>query len=127
MTAGAKVAMMTSACVWLLLLLPTRRAFSVRLTPLSMCWKCSAALCPKDPIAASSNVSPTASLNLRAGEEAALSELVTVPYNELRRVASRHLPRERTWHTLQTTALVHEVYLKLASDRYAQAQKRHNA
>lgn len=53
----------------------------------------------------------------RAGDEAALNELVTTLYSELRRVASRHLRRERTGHTLQTTALVHEVYLKLAGDR----------
>jgi RNA polymerase sigma factor (TIGR02999 family) len=53
----------------------------------------------------------------RAGDEAAINELVTALYGELRRVASRHLRRERTGHTLQTTALVHEVYLKLAGDR----------
>jgi len=53
---------------------------------------------------------------LRAGDEPALNELVTVLYSELRRVASRHLRGERTGHTLQTTALVHEVYLKLAGD-----------
>ena len=54
---------------------------------------------------------------LRAGDEAALNELVTALYSELRRVASRHLRGERTGHTLQTTALVHEVYLKLAGGR----------
>jgi RNA polymerase sigma factor (TIGR02999 family) len=53
----------------------------------------------------------------RAGDEAALNELVTALYTELRRVASRHLRGERPGHTLQTTALVHEVYLKLAGDR----------
>jgi RNA polymerase sigma factor (TIGR02999 family) len=53
----------------------------------------------------------------RAGDEAALNELVTVLYGELRKVASRHLRGERTGHTLQTTALVHEVYLKLAGHR----------
>jgi RNA polymerase sigma factor (TIGR02999 family) len=53
----------------------------------------------------------------RAQDEVALNELVTVVYDELRRVASRHLRRERTGHTLQTTALVHEVYLKLAGGR----------
>ena len=52
----------------------------------------------------------------RAGDEAALNELVTVLYGELRKVASRHLRGERDGHTLQTTALVHEVYLKLAGD-----------
>ena len=54
---------------------------------------------------------------LRSGDEAALDELVKALYGELRRVASRHLQGERTGHTLQTTALVHEVYLKLAGDR----------
>jgi RNA polymerase sigma factor (TIGR02999 family) len=53
----------------------------------------------------------------RAGDEAALNELVTVLYSELRKVASRHLRGERDGHTLQTTALVHEVYLKLAGHR----------
>jgi RNA polymerase sigma factor (TIGR02999 family) len=52
----------------------------------------------------------------RGGDEAALDELVTTLYSELRRVASRHLRGERAGHTLQTTALVHEVYLKLAGD-----------
>lgn len=54
---------------------------------------------------------------LRAGDEEALNELVTELYSELHRVASRHLRGERTGHTLQTTALIHEVYLKLAGDR----------
>jgi RNA polymerase sigma-70 factor (ECF subfamily) len=53
----------------------------------------------------------------RSGDEAALNDLVTALYSELRRVASRHLRGERAWHTLQTTALVHEVYIKLAGDR----------
>jgi len=53
----------------------------------------------------------------RAGDEASLNELVSLLYSELRRAASRHLRGERTGHTLQTTALVHEVYLKLAGDR----------
>jgi RNA polymerase sigma factor (TIGR02999 family) len=54
---------------------------------------------------------------LRAGDQAALNDLVTDLYSELHRVASRHLRGERTGHTLQTTALVHEVYLKLAGGR----------
>lgn len=53
----------------------------------------------------------------RSGDEAALNELVTALYGELRKVASRHLRGERTGHTLQTTALVHEVYVKLAGGR----------
>lgn len=51
---------------------------------------------------------------LRAGDEEALKQLVTELYGELHRIASRHLRGERTGHTLQTTALVHEAYLKLA-------------
>jgi len=54
--------------------------------------------------------------NLRAGDESALNELVRVLYDELHRIASRHLRRERTAHTLQTTALVHEAYIKLLGD-----------
>jgi RNA polymerase sigma factor (TIGR02999 family) len=53
----------------------------------------------------------------RSGDEAALNELVTALYDELRKVASRHLRGERSGHTLQTTALVHEVYVKLAGGR----------
>jgi RNA polymerase sigma factor (TIGR02999 family) len=49
----------------------------------------------------------------RAGDESALNEIVAVLYDELHRIASRHIARERTGHTLQTTALLHEAYLKL--------------
>jgi RNA polymerase sigma factor (TIGR02999 family) len=61
----------------------------------------------------------------RAGDEAALNHLVTTLYAELRRVASRHLRGERTGHTLQTTALVHEVYLKLAGDQWGFQDRTH--
>lgn len=53
----------------------------------------------------------------RAGDETSLNELVSTLYGELHRVASRQLRGERIDHTLQTTALVHEVYLKLAGSR----------
>jgi RNA polymerase sigma factor (TIGR02999 family) len=53
----------------------------------------------------------------REGDEVALNLLITTLYGELRKVASRHLRGERDGHTLQTTALVHEVYLKLAGNR----------
>ncbi|MEM7048150.1 MAG: sigma-70 family RNA polymerase sigma factor [Acidobacteriota bacterium] len=49
----------------------------------------------------------------RAGDAAALDELLPLVYEELRRLAASHLRRERSDHTLQTTALVHEAYLKL--------------
>lgn len=47
------------------------------------------------------------------GDEKALQDLLPLVYNELRRVARYHLQRERPDHTLQSTALVHEAYLRL--------------
>lgn len=52
----------------------------------------------------------------RGGDESALSELVALLYPELHRIAGRHFQGERPEHTLQTTALVHEAFLKLAGD-----------
>ncbi len=49
----------------------------------------------------------------RRGDEAALARLIPVVYAELRRVASARLRDEAPNHTLQTTALVHEAYLRL--------------
>jgi RNA polymerase sigma factor (TIGR02999 family) len=54
---------------------------------------------------------------LRAGDESALPELVAALYDELHRIAARQLRGERPSHTLQTTALVHEAYLKLIGDK----------
>ena len=48
-----------------------------------------------------------------AGDQEALEELVPLVYDELRRVAHRYLRHERPDHTLQSTALVHEAYLRL--------------
>ena len=45
-------------------------------------------------------------------------------YNELRRQASRYLRNERQGHTLQTTALIHEAYLKLLGHNQIQWQNR---
>jgi RNA polymerase sigma-70 factor, ECF subfamily len=47
------------------------------------------------------------------GEAGALEELLPLVYDELRAMARRQLAREPDGHTLQTTALVHEAYLKL--------------
>jgi RNA polymerase sigma factor (TIGR02999 family) len=49
------------------------------------------------------------------GDPRALEELVPIVYKELRRLVHYHLRRERDGHTLQTTALVHEVYLRFCS------------
>lgn len=48
-----------------------------------------------------------------AGENEALRALVPLVYDELRQVAHYHLQKERADHTLQSTALVHEAYLRL--------------
>jgi RNA polymerase sigma factor (TIGR02999 family) len=53
------------------------------------------------------------------GRAAAVDELFPLVYGELRRLASAYLNRERAGHTLQTTALVNEAYLKLADQRRA--------
>ena len=50
---------------------------------------------------------------LLTGDSSALNEITPALYSELHRIASRHLSRERSDHTLQATALVHEAYLKL--------------
>jgi len=47
------------------------------------------------------------------GNQQVLDELMPMVYEELRRQAARHLRKERPNHTLQTTALIHEAYLKL--------------
>jgi RNA polymerase sigma factor (TIGR02999 family) len=49
----------------------------------------------------------------REGDRAALDALMPFVYEELRRVAHNHLQRERFDHTLQSTAVVHEAYLRL--------------
>src|SRR5262249_14130756 len=50
---------------------------------------------------------------LRAGDTVARDQLMEVVYATLHRIAEKHLRRERSGHTLQPTALVHEAYLKL--------------
>jgi RNA polymerase sigma factor (TIGR02999 family) len=61
---------------------------------------------------------------LSGGDPEAADKLVPLIYNELRRLAVRHLRRERSNHTLQATALVHEVYLKVVGQEGAQWQNR---
>lgn len=49
----------------------------------------------------------------KGGDEECLRQLLPLVYNELRRLAHYHLRKERPDHTLQSTALVHEAYLRL--------------
>ena len=61
---------------------------------------------------------------LAEGDQEALGKLVPLVYDELRRIAASRMRRERPDHTLQTTALVHEAYLKLAAQKNANWQNR---
>ncbi len=58
------------------------------------------------------------------GDEAARDKLLPLVYRELRRRAAGYLSRERSDHTLQPTALVHEVYLRLVDQSRAQWKNR---
>ncbi len=58
------------------------------------------------------------------GDEAALERLMPLVYDELRKVAARHLRRQRPDHTLQTTALVNEAYLRLIDSSQVRWQNR---
>jgi len=58
------------------------------------------------------------------GDGAALAELTPLVYEELRRIAHHHLSGQRLGHTLQTTALVNEAYLRLADQTNPRWQNR---
>lgn len=59
-----------------------------------------------------------------AGQDGALEKLVPLVYQELRRMARRYMYGERSGHTLQTTALVNEAYLRLVDSRKVRWQSR---
>lgn len=54
------------------------------------------------------------------GNQAALDELYPLVYDELHRLARRYMSRERKGHTLQTTALINEAYVRLVDQRNVQ-------
>lgn len=58
------------------------------------------------------------------GDRQALDKLTPLVYEELRRQAARYLRRERPGHTLQTTALIHEAYLRLIDAKDVDWQSR---
>src|SRR6188474_250648 len=63
-------------------------------------------------------------LALEGGNRAVLDDLVPLIYDELRSIARRKLRSERDGHTLTTTSLVHEAYLKLVQLDRVQWQSR---
>ena len=58
------------------------------------------------------------------GDQGALDRLTPIVYSELRRLARRYMNRERPGHSLQTTALVHEAYLRLVDYKKMKWQDR---
>ena len=60
----------------------------------------------------------------RQGEQSALDELIPVVHKELARLAHRYMSGEREGHSLQTTALVNEAYLRLVDSRRVDWQNR---
>ena len=60
----------------------------------------------------------------RGGDPQALDKLMPLVYDELRRIASRYMKREHPGHTLQTTALVNEAYLRMVGQQNVDWQNR---
>ena len=58
------------------------------------------------------------------GDRAALEELMPLVYDELHRIAHRYIAQQAPGHTLQTTALLHEAYLRLAGQEEKQWENR---
>ena len=58
------------------------------------------------------------------GEQGALDQLMPFIYGELHRMADRYMRAQSAAHTLQTTALIHEAYLRLAGDSPRQWENR---
>jgi RNA polymerase sigma factor (TIGR02999 family) len=63
-------------------------------------------------------------LDWNEGNQAALEQLMPLVYRELRRLAHQYLRKEREGHTLQTTDLVHEAYIRLVDQRRVRWQNR---
>jgi RNA polymerase sigma factor (TIGR02999 family) len=80
---------------------------------------------PAEP-APSSDTQPVTQLlvELRDGQSGAMDRLFPLVYEELRRIARRALRRERTGHTLATTGLVHEAYLRLVDQTRSEYRDR---
>ncbi len=90
-----------------------------------------AANCPHEERAEAQPVAPEPSspvsellLHWGKGDRKALEAILPLVYNDLRRLARYHLQQQRPNHTLQTTALVHEAYLRLAQEKSPHVENR---
>lgn len=63
-------------------------------------------------------------ISWQKGDRRALDEMLPVVYNELKRVAKYYLSRERPGHTLQTTALVHEAFIRMVDQQHVDWKNR---
>jgi RNA polymerase sigma factor (TIGR02999 family) len=63
-------------------------------------------------------------LDWRGGDSAAFERLLPLVYAELRKIAGGHMHRERAGHVLQTTALMHEAYIRLVNQTQVEWQSR---
>lgn len=63
-------------------------------------------------------------LECEKGDRALLESILPLVYDELRRIAHYHLRRQRLNHTLQTTGLVHEAYLRLTKEKSLRVENR---
>ena len=63
-------------------------------------------------------------LSWSKGDKAALDQLVPLVYPELRRLAQRYMRRENSAHTLQTSALINEAYLRIVDQQEVEWQDR---
>lgn len=78
----------------------------------------------RDPVTQPQNDVTRLLVDWSNGDKAALEQLTPLVYSELRRLAGRYLRRERPDHTLQSTALVHEAYMRLVDQRSVRWQNR---
>jgi RNA polymerase sigma factor (TIGR02999 family) len=84
----------------------------------------SACLGAKGAVRGASNQVTELLVRWRDGDKAALDALMPLVYSELRRIANRYLQGERSDHTLQSTALVHEAYVRMTNQQLPQWQNR---
>ncbi len=63
-------------------------------------------------------------IDWRSGDQSAFNKLMSLVYEELRRLAHHYMKAERVGHTLQTTALVNEAYLRLVAQQEIQCKSR---
>jgi len=63
-------------------------------------------------------------IDWRAGDETALNKLIPIVYGELRRLAHNYMRHERSGHTLQTSALINEAYIRLVDHKGMRWQNR---